>query len=172
MLRWVSDIFLGAAISYFANQRRQSSNGAMLKVGSILIRRAVFYGVSSLITASLVLGALFIMLVDLGNYINAFGAIGLTAVGQLGFLLLVVAGIAFFVIYKTPIGLKPEEAILLEAQTGASMGEVALSALVQHFQKRHANPTDPGMSQDRRHESDNKEKTQFNHDQSWSAYTN
>lgn len=131
-LRWIADIVAGVATSYFMNQKRQSSQGVILKVGSILLRRVIFYTVGSLAAAILAVGGLFIALVDLGRYINTNGGAGLSAVGWIGLTLIAAALLSLYFVYKSPVRLRDEELRALQTQP-ASIGEMVLATILDNI---------------------------------------
>lgn len=144
MLRWVTDLFLGAATSYLLNQKKSSNQSVMLKLGFMLLRRAIFIALSGIVAVSLMLGAIFISIIDLGNYINAFGVLGFTAVGQLGILLLALSGIGLFFIKKSSLELRPEELQAMQLAEQNSVGEVLLTSIADLLRGRQQQSQNSG----------------------------
>lgn len=141
-MRWITDFLVRTAISFFSGRNQQFNHEALLYVGSLLVRRAVFVAVGALASVVLAIGGLFMVLVDLGNYLNAFGSMGLTYSGGVGLVLLAVSLFSLFLVYRSPVKIKAHELEMLRSSQQESMGEVILAGLMEKLQA-HLQPQAP-----------------------------
>jgi len=115
-----TDILIRAIISFFSQKSAFSSSETLFLVASQFLRRALIFSMGVLSAAVFVVGGLFIAIVDLGNYLNAFGTLGLTYSGGLGFGLMVLGMLTLFFLLRSPLKLSDIELRALRASSGPS----------------------------------------------------